>query len=202
MKNRIPLLPVFVFAAIALTARAADLKPDDEGFIRDWLLLAPYSITADSAPEEIDKQQIPDEAKLAPKEGDKQKIGDKELTWKKIRAKEYFFDINELLGSQNEDVIAYAVCYVDAAAEMRNLVLAIGSNDQCKVYVNGKELIKFTETRVVEKDSSDAKGVTLNKGTNTIVFKIANQANNWGGALRFKTADGKPVKDITVKLAK
>src|ERR1043165_3137655 len=128
------------------SSRGEDFKPDDEGFIRNWLLASPITIPDDSGAEEIDKQQVKDEAKLAPKEGDKTKAGDKELTWKKIETKEYSFDINVLLNSQNEDVVCYAVCYVVSAEEQKGLTLAIGSNDQAKVYLNGKEVLKFTET--------------------------------------------------------
>ena len=193
------LIALSLFCLVSST-RAADSKPDAEGFIRDWLLLAPIPIAEDSAPEEIDKKQLKDEDKLAPKEGDKAKAGDKELVWKKVMGKEFFFDINALLGTQNEDVIGYAVCYVVSGDEQKELVLAMGSNDQGKVYLNGKEIVKFTETRTLEKDSNEAKDVVLQKGVNTIVFKIANQKNNWQGALRFKTKAGAPVTNFTVKL--
>ncbi|HLX60199.1 MAG TPA: hypothetical protein VKX17_02845 [Planctomycetota bacterium] len=196
---------IALFSCLSLfvhfSTRAEDMKPDADGFIHDWLLLAPIPIPEDQAGEEIDKQQIKDEAKLAPKEGDKTKINEKEFTWKKVHGKDYYFDINELLGSQNEDVICYAVCYVNSPDEQKDLVLAMGSNDQGKVYLNGKEIVKFTETRAIEKDQDEAKGVTLNKGVNTIVFKIANQKNNWQGALRFKTKAGAGVTGYTVKLA-
>jgi hypothetical protein len=185
---------------ICAAVNGEDFKTDDEGFIRNWLLLAPISIPDDQAAEEIDKQQLKDEAKLAPKEGDKAKAGDKELTWKKVQAKDYFFDVNELLNTQNEDVVGYAVCYVTSPEEQKDLTISIGSNDQAKVYVNGKEVVKFTETRTIEKDSTEAKDVALNKGVNTIVFKIANQKNNWQGALRFKNKAGAGIKNLTVKL--
>jgi hypothetical protein len=69
------LFAVVVFASILFLsfytspARAADAKPDDEGFIRDWLMLAPAPIT-DSGADEIDKKQIPEEAALQPKAGE------------------------------------------------------------------------------------------------------------------------------------
>ncbi len=191
-----------LFFTISLSAaRAEDFKPDAEGFIHDWLLLAPIAIGEDNAAEDIDKQQVKDEDKLAPKEGDKVKVADKELTWKKVHGKEYYFDINELLGNQNDDVVCYAVCYINSPDEQKDLILAMGSNDQGKVYVNGKEVVKFLETRTIEKDSNEVKDMVLKKGVNTIVFKIANQKNNWHGALRFKTKAGAPVLNYTIKLA-
>ena len=68
-----------------IVSRAADYKPDDEGFIRNWLMFAPIKLEGSGA-DEIDKQQLKDEGKLQPKEGDKAKAGDAELTWKAIKA--------------------------------------------------------------------------------------------------------------------
>jgi len=57
-----------------VVSRAADYSPDDEGFIRNWLMLAPIKLSQENnGAEEIDKQQVKDEGKLQPKEGDKTK---------------------------------------------------------------------------------------------------------------------------------
>src|SRR2546430_10725349 len=63
----------------ALHARAADAKPDEEGFIRDWLMLAPASIPESGGADEGDKKEIADEGALQPTGGEKQKTGDKEI---------------------------------------------------------------------------------------------------------------------------
>jgi hypothetical protein len=193
-----PILALLI--PLTLAARADDAKPDDEGFIRDWLLLAPFPLGEENAgADHIDKKQIADEAAIKPKPNDKQKIGDTENTWRPVKAKDYFFDINEILTAQNENALAYLVTYVTADKDMPDLTLLIGSNDQAKIYVNGKEVLKFTETRTVEKDSDKVEKITLKKGTNVIVFKLINETNNWQGCLRFKDKDDKPVKDLTIK---
>lgn len=190
-----------LLALSAFPARAQDAnKPDAEGFIRDWLMLAPFSIPESSGADEIDKKQVENESALKPKAGDKQKIAGREEAWKAIKAKEYNVDLNATIGTPNEDVVGYLVTYVVADKDMPDLTLLIGSNDEAKVYLNGKEVIKFDQTRTVEKDSDKAEKVTLNKGVNTIVFKIINEKNDWGGCLRFKDKDGKPVTDVKVQL--
>ena len=189
---------LFLSFYTAAPARAADAKPDDEGFIRDWLMLAPASIS-DSGADEIDKKQIPEEAALQPKAGDKQKMGDKELVWKVIQAPDYHVDLNKTLGSDNENVVGYLVAYVVCDKAMPDLTMLMGSNDQGKVYLNGKEVVKNTEGRTLDKDSDKAEKLTLNKGVNVIVFKVINESNNWEGCLRFKDKDGKPVTDYVVK---
>jgi hypothetical protein len=193
---------VLFVSFLAAPARAADAKPDDEGFIRDWLMLAPSPLPADAqAGDEIDKKQIADESAIKPKAGDKQKLGDKELEWKPVTAKDYYLDFNKTLGSDNTEVVGYLVAYIVCDKDMPDLTLLIGSNDQAKVYVNGKELIKFTETRTIDKDSDKAEKVTLNKGVNVIVFKVINQENDWQACARFKDKDGKPVTAFVVKTA-
>jgi hypothetical protein len=205
MRHTLTALTVVVASILFLSfyaapARAADAKPDDEGFIRDWLMLAPAPIS-DAGGDEIDKKQIPEEAALQPKPGDKQKIGDKELTWKVIQTKEYGVDLNKTLGTDNENVVGYLVAYVFCDKAMPDLTLLMGSNDQGKVYLNGKEVVKNTEGRTLDKDSDKAEKITLNKGRNTIVFKVINETNNWEGCLRFKDKDGKPVTNFVVKTA-
>jgi hypothetical protein len=178
--------------------QAADTKVDSEGFVRDWLLLAPFPVPEDSGADEIAKAQIATEGELKPKAGDKQKIGDKEATWKAAIAKEYYIDINEVLGSRHENVLAYLVAYVVAEQDMPGLVMGVGSNDQCKVWLNGKEVHKATEPRAIEQDSDLVQGVALKKGVNTIVFKVINQQNDWAAAVRF-LKEGKGVTGLVVK---
>jgi hypothetical protein len=197
------LVVAFIALCRPTAARAQapqDAKPDAEGFIRDWLMLAPFPIAENSGADEIDKKQIENEAALKPKAGDKQKVGDREGTWKAVRAKDFSLDLNDAIGTPNEDVVGYLVTYVVADKEMPDLTIFIGSNDEAKVYLNGKEVIKFDQTRVVEKDSDKSDKVTLNKGVNTVVFKVINEKNDWGACLRFKDKDGKPVTSFTVKL--
>jgi len=192
-----------VLAAGALLVIAGSAFPDEkesgtnaDGYITTWLLLAPIPMDdGQSGADALDKQQVKDEAKLRPKAGDKIKAGGKELEWKKYQANEDFLDFNEFLGKQTEDSVGYAVCYVLASEEMKGVQLKIGSDDQCKVYLNGKEVHKFGEPRPLEKDEDTAE-VTLQKGANVFVFKIVNEKVDWSGSARFLDKDGKPVKGL------
>jgi hypothetical protein len=196
-----PFLPALaLLVATALPVSAQNGKPDAEGFIRDWLVLAPFP-TGDSSSggDEIDKKQFATEAQPAAKDGAVQKVGDKELTWTKTAAKDFYVDFKELHPAQSEHVVAWAVAYVVAPAEKTGLTLKMNSNDQGKVYLNGKELVKFTDTRTLEKGAEDsAEKVALKKGVNVLVLKVANEENNWQGSVRFLDAAGKPVTDLKV----
>jgi hypothetical protein len=190
---------VLAMLGAALFAPVKDgSSPDAEGFIRNWLVLAPIPIEEGSGATEIDKEIVKEEGKLKPKEGDKTKAGDKELAWKAHQTKDFYIDFLESFGKERgEDACAYAVAYVIADAEMK-VKLAVGSNDQCRAYVNGKEVLKFTETRTLEKDTEKA-DVVLNKGQNVLVLKVINEKNNWQGCARF-LKDGSGVKDIKISL--
>src|SRR5262249_36675727 len=107
-------------AAIGWAAEA--FKPDDEGFIRNWLVVAPIPLAdGQSGAEGLVKEQVAGEAGLKPKEGDTARAGDKELAWKRYQASDYFIDLNGHLGAQSDNSVAYAVCYVNAEDEMPNL---------------------------------------------------------------------------------
>src|SRR5262245_25128914 len=161
------------------------LKPDSEGFIRNWLVLAPIPYEGeDNGAVEIVREQIKGEGSIQPRAGGKETIAQNEYTWKEIKLDDYFIDFAKLAPSRTEDVIGYAVTYIRADEEMKDLKLKIGSNDQSRVYLNGKAVITFDDTRTLEKDQNDAV-VSLNKGANTIVFKVINQKNNWQACLRF-----------------
>ena len=197
-------IAVLVAGVVSLGRADDDAKStDDEGFIREWLLLAPIPLAeGEEASKAIDKEQLKDEAKLAPKDGEKVKAGDAELVWKKHTAKEYFFDFNEFLGKETLNAVGYAVTYVVSEAEVKDAVLKIGSDDQAKLYLNGKEVGKFTEERATEKDQNSFEGLTLNKGTNTLVFKVINEGGEWSGCARFTDKDGKSIKGLKAQTKK
>jgi hypothetical protein len=202
MKTRIASLLAFATAA-ALPAFAQNGKPDAEGFIRDWLVLAPFSIGDSSGADEIEKKQFADEASPAAEDGKAQKVRDKELMWAKTSTKLFYIDFKELHPEQSERVAAWAVAYVVSPDEKTGLTLKMNSNDQGKVYLNGKEVVKFTDTRTLEKDQEDsATNVTLKKGANIVVLKVINEENNWQGSLRFLDKAGKPVTDVKIETKK
>jgi hypothetical protein len=196
-------VPAGIVILLVAAARAEDtsFKPDEEGFIRNWLVLAPLPFgEAQNGAEALGKQQAPEEAKLQPKEGDKVKSGDKELAWKAHQAENHLLDFNGFLGQQTEDSVGYAVCYLVADQDLKDLIMKTGSDDQAKVYLNGKEVFKNEQARPADKDQDSTPDVTLKKGLNVVVFKVVNEKIDWSGCLRFTDKDGKPITDLKVTL--
>lgn len=183
-------------------AHAADVwSPDSEGYIRDWLMLAPVALPeGETCAEALLKEQIKNEAALRPKAGDKVKVRGKELTWQHIKAATNFFDFNTVLKSMNDHVAGYMVTYVECDAETPDVVLAVASNDQGRIYFNGVDIYAFTEARPLMLDQDKGR-ITLKKGVNVIVFKVLNEQNSWQGAMRLLDKAGAPVKDLKVKLS-
>jgi uncharacterized Zn ribbon protein len=192
------LMLICILAAILVQAPQT-FSPDSDGFIRNWLVLAPIAVQEDSGATEIEKDFLGGEAAIQPKPGDKVNVNGKILSWTPHQASDYFIDFLKAFGAERgEDAAAYAVAYVNADDEMM-VRLSVGSNDQCKAWVNGKQIIKFTETRTLDKDT-DSGDVVLHKGQNVVVFKVINEKNNWQGAARFLRG-GAPVRNIQIATA-
>lgn len=190
-----------LLGASLVSATAADsLRPDADGYIRDWVMLAPIAIRdGETCADALLKDQIPNEAALRPKAGDKVKVGGKELTWRNVTAATNYFDFNETLKSINDHVAGYMVTYIECENETPEVILAVASNDQGRIYFNGVDIYAFTEPRPLMLDADKGK-VTLMKGTNVIVFKVTNEQNSWQGAMRLMDKSGAPLKNIRIKL--
>jgi len=184
---------------LVFSAGAQPYSPDAEGFIRNWLVLAPIAIEGESGASEIDRDFLKGEATIAPKAGDKMGVGTQLVGWQAHQTKDYFIDFLQAFGtSRGEYVAAYAVAYVVADEEMK-VTLALSTNDQGKAWLNGKEVFKFAETRTLEKDT-DRVEVTLVKGQNVLVLKVINEVNNWQACARFLKS-GAPVKNLQIAIA-
>ena len=194
---RAPLIVALL--AVILAGAPQTSSPDPEGFIRNWLVLAPIAIDGESGASEIDRDFLKGEATIMPKAGDTVTAGGKALGWKAHQTSDFFIDFLQAFGKERgEYVAAYAVAYV-IADEPMTATLALSTNDQGRAWLNGKEIFKFLDTRVLEKDT-DRIDVTLTKGQNVLVLKVINEVNNWQGCARF-LKNGAPVRNIRISLA-
>jgi hypothetical protein len=192
------LLPLF-----GGTTTSADDKSglNDDGFVQRWLVLAPIPLAdKESGEDGLAKEQLKGEAKLKPKAGDKVKVGDTELTWKEYAAKDHLLDFNDLLGKETEDSVSYAVTYIVSPEELKGVKMKTGSDDQSKVFLNGKEVFKYTEERETKMDD-DTTEVTLTKGVNLLVVKVVNVKQDWTFCVRFTDKNDKPITKLQAKTA-
>lgn len=177
------------------------LSPDAKGYIRDWLMLAPIPLPPGSSGADlIVEEQLKDESALQPRAGDKIKVNGRELTWRNITAATNYVDFNAVLKGANDHAAGYIVTYLECAHELNGVTMAVGSNDEGRIYLNGKDIYAYSEPRMLELDADKGK-VNLKKGVNVVVFKIINEQNSWQGAMRFLDRTGAPVKDLKVRLS-
>lgn len=183
-------------------SEAADaFKPDAQGYIRNWLILAPIVFhEGRQGSDLISDEQLKSEFALQPKSGDKATFAGKDYFWRAITAATNYFDFNAALNGANDRALGYAVTYVECEEEIPSIILAVASNDQGRIYLNGVDIYLFSEPRTLELDADKGR-IKLKKGLNTIVFKIFNEQGNWQGAMRFLDKSGAPATNLTIKLS-
>jgi hypothetical protein len=202
MKKLVSTIGLAVLAGLSIpTAHAADTSSlDSSGYVRDWVMLAPIALPeGGSLPDLLLKDQVKNEASLKPKEGDQVKIGNKELTWRNVTTPTNYFDFNVILKSQNDQAAGYMVAYIECEQDIPDVTMAVGSNDQARIYFNGVDIYAFTEARILELDGDKGR-VTLKKGINVIVFKVFNLQNSWQGAMRLTDKAGAPLTGVKIRL--
>jgi hypothetical protein len=185
----------------ATTAKADDsFSLDPAGYIRHWVMLAPIPLAGqEPGSEAIYKQQIRGEANLRPKAGEKVKLGSRELAWQNVIASTNYIDLNATLKSVNDRAAGYLVTFLQCETEIPDVIMAVASNDEGRIYFNGVDIYVFNEPRPLMIDADKGK-VTLKKGLNVIVFKIVNEQNSWQGAMRLLDKSGAPLKGVKVQL--
>ena len=119
---------------------------------------------------------------------------DEQISWKKFAddAFDGFIDFGRNINWR----VSYAWATVTSPDE-REVQLRFGSDDQAKVWFNGKEVFAYPQFRWAVVDE-DILPVTLKAGKNTILVKVCNEERSWGFYLRVTDADGKPVEDLKI----
>ena len=199
MRNQaIPLMAILA-AVLPATVVGDQIKDgiDTEGYICTWLVLAPLPLKqGQEGAGALDEEPVKGEANLKPEAGDKLDVDGKDLTWKECPAKDQVLDFNSLLGKRTENSVGYAVAHITADADVADLTLKLGSDDQVKVYLNGKPIHCNDEGRPFEKDEDSVLGLSLRRGLNVLVVKLINEEEDWAVSARFVDKDGKPVAGL------
>lgn len=193
------ILAAAILAAFVVpTSAQTTFTPDAEGFIRNWLVLAPIRMLGESGAEEMHYDALDGEAAVKPRADATVLVGDASLPWTPHETKGYFIDFRESFDRDNgEHAIGYAVTYVHVDAPM-NVTLALGTNDQGKAWLNGIEVMSHEEARVLSKDENRIP-VVLVPGQNVLVLKVINEVNSWQACARFLNGET-PVTGLTISL--
>jgi len=195
-------------AAIERLAAPAEheraLRAQIPGAIKQWLVLAPVPFegggVAGSGAVALGHEQVAQEAHLRPRAGDRVSLGASELVWKAVRQDDFLLDFNQIVGQPTDWSVAYAVSYIQSETAQTGLLMKVGSDDQAKIYLNGKEIYRNEEAGPRAPDQGVVSGVELRAGLNVLVFKVVNETFGWWGSVWFTDAAGQPVKGIRVTL--
>ena len=196
MRKSLALVGVLALAIFALAGgQEKGAKPDDEGFIRNWLVLEPISLgdTAGTHEEETQKpmfakQYFEGQKDAMPTDGAKVKVDDKVLVWHAHAASDYFVDFEKTAsdaGKEPVHAMFLGVAYVVAPEQMDGVKLAIGSDDSSVWTVNGNEVVRVYAGRGVDKDQDTSEAMTLKKGVNVVRFAVINGEGPTGACARF-----------------
>lgn len=188
--------------SLGVDTASADEKNglDRDGFIQRWLLLAPIDLGNEPDFGKVfNTDYIKGESKVRPKQGESLEIGEVGLTWREVRGEEGVVDFHKLLGGEQPNTVAYLAVYIDASDEQNEVYLRIGSDDACRVWLNGKEVVSANTFRALKKDSDEAI-VKLLKGKNILLAKVINGGGDFAFCARFTDVDGKPFVNLTASV--
>jgi hypothetical protein len=171
-----------------------------QGFLQTWLVLPPLPFAeGESGAQALDRPQLADEASLQPRPGEQVTLGGQAQRWQEHRSPRAVVDFNAVLGGVAGRCVTYAVCYIESDQARDDLWLQVGSDDQSKVYLNGREIYEARLPRsLVTLDTVGPVG--LKRGTNVLLLKVANETGQWEGCARLVDDAGRPVQGLRTKL--
>jgi dipeptidyl aminopeptidase/acylaminoacyl peptidase len=175
-------------------------SPHAHGFIQNWLVLLPlpHAVGENSA-QALDRQQVPEEAQLRPRPGEGVTLGGHQWVWQEYRSPRAVVNFNAAAGRMAERSVVYAACYIESDRARDGLWLQLGSDDQVKVYLNGREI--YHDHRFRKLMWLNTVGpVVLKRGVNVLLFKVVNETGEWEGCARLVDDAGRPVQGLSVRL--
>ena len=190
------LLTCCILAAVA-PAEVPVYRAEPSGeFLRDWLLCGPFPLRA-VAETDPDFEHLPGfetdfleahggETNLQVEEGQVETFEGGSVAWFKHTAEEYAANLDTAV-SNSEFVLAYGYCEIEAP-EDRVCLLALGTNDGGRLWLNGEEIWNYPRGRGLKADE-DLIPVALRKGPNTLLLKVEERGNLWGFCVRFLPFD-------------
>ena len=173
-----------------------------ESRIKQWLIFEPIALTAgQSGSEGLDMEQLQNEAELRPVPGESTSAKRGEPHWRAVTLPpDGVIDFNAIAGRQTPRSVAYAVCYIRSETEQLGLRMRIGSDDQAKVYLNGRPIYKLPIVRPFLADEDLVENVQLNSGLNVLIFKVVNEKGGWQGSVSITDVQGNPVRGLKITL--
>jgi HEAT repeat protein len=113
--------------------------------------------------------------------------------WRLVTSPNGMIELDKLIGGN--DRVAYLLVTLTSPAD-QDALLACGSDDGIKVFLNGKVVLAKNAARPAQADQ-DRATIHLKQGPNTLLLKITQGGGQWAGIARLRTPDNKPL-DVSV----
>lgn len=111
----------------------------------------------------------------------------KDVNWKNVKAEGQIVLLERLIGGDNR--VAYLRAWIRSKRKA-DALLEIGTDDGCKVWLNGKLIHKVERNRAV-RIGEDKVNVTLEQGINPIMLSVYNSGGGWSAVVRVRARNGK-----------
>lgn len=215
------LLFAFSFCAIA-----EDFKTDEKGFIRDWILGGAYpSYQKDGKPLGFTEDFLTSmggEANAEPRAGMKEDVefkADKAkliagigstnewgwtetktlpVIWKDIHWTQGRIMLDKMFLPVDDHMVAYAFCYINSP-EKRKIKVRVGSDDDHKIWLNGKMIGSVNKSQGVVPDNFIYEA-QLERGLNRLLMKIVDRTHDFGYCVALSDMADKPMSDVKIVL--
>jgi tetratricopeptide (TPR) repeat protein len=159
-----------------------------------WSVIGPFDNTNGAG---YDKAFIPEEATQLDTtliyDGHNGQIG---WTQQTDETFDGYVDFETIFGGDLNWVAAYAWTTLTVPDE-RIAHIYFGSDDQAKIWLNGKSVLTDSTAHSVAIDHATIP-VTLKPGKNTLLVKVCDEEIFWGFYLRITDTDGKPFDDLII----
>lgn len=185
------------------------MSPDEDGFIRRWLLLEPIdkpnpsnTVFTDSYVRKVlATEYFPKQFTKVPVDGEKVNVDKHKLVWHALESNLFnvkLFRFASNLEKQVYGVLFLAVTVIECQEDIPDVRMSVGSNSASMWWLNGEEAVVLTGDRRMVKDDCLSKRLTLKKGKNIVRGAVINGPGMSDFCLRFLNENGDPVKNITV----
>ncbi len=159
-----------------------------QGFITAWELSGPYFAEGKSAYMLFSEKLLPETAPET-------------AAWRIVPMSDnpdqcWSVDLAKLFDGSERVVYLRTVIESPQAQEA---VLAVGSNDDCKVWLNGTQIHAYNEGRALVQDN-DKVPVQLNQGRNELMLAVYQRSGAWGLCARVLGKDGQPLGGLSYSL--
>jgi hypothetical protein len=180
-----------VFLSLGRCFAAAVTHEPSSRFLQDWLLCGPFPAVTEAHPD-IDAIRLPGmytdflqatggESAAQPVAGQSVAFPGGSNIWVHHRSSEIEINLDTAV-TPTDRVVAYAYREIPSPQPVV-CILALGSNDGVRAWLNGEPVIDSPGPRGLQRDHSLIP-VALRPGTNALLLKIEERGNRWGFACR------------------